>query len=386
MLCLALLHGCASRQDESLQPVAAPTFTPEFELQQLWSIRHGRPGKRQHHALKPVIHADRLFMADVFGKVAAYDADSGRLLWQVRLERTKKKASRDDGSFVSGALGSNSSMLFLGTIHGEVIALSQQDGELLWRTRIHSEILAPPQSDGVLVYLQTVNGRLLALEAGDGQFRWSHENKVPSLSLYGTGSPLLPGAGVVIAGFANARIAVFQALTGQILWEQTVVLPRGRTELERIVDVDGALLVDGGLLFAASYQGQLRSFVLNSGQVLWEQSLSTHRNLAAGYDRVYVIDDDDHVIALEQDSATVAWENEDLHRRQLSDPAIYSTYLVIGDHEGYLHFITQASGQLVAYRKISRNAIKSAPLVRGDVLYVTDKKGRITAVRIRDDG
>lgn len=384
IILVALICSCSTTKDKELQPVAVPVITNELQIESLWKTRFSKGGFGKHQKLIPVFNAGNIFVANAFGAIAAYSADTGKQLWQVKIERSKKKNYRDDGSFVSAALGSNSKMLFVSTIYGDVIALSQVDGKQLWRTALSSEVLSPPQSDGVLVYIQTADGKLISLEAGTGKTRWSYNTQEPVLSLRGTGSPLLVPTNIVISGFANAKIVAFQALTGQVIWEQQVSTPEGRTELDRISDIDGSMASGNGILFVASYQGRLRGYILNTGQVVLEKIISTHRQLAIDQEKFYVIDDDDHILALEQLSVNTVWNNAKLHRRRLSDPVIFNQYLVVGDYKGYVYFINLADGKLVASQKVLPSEIITAPLVRNDKLYVLDINNNMTALNISD--
>ncbi len=382
----ALLLGACGTTDDSLKPAPLPQIESEFAIETVWSHRVGKGVGKQRHHLLPAVSGNTLFAADAFGFVGAYDADSGKLIWELMLQNPDEQQLRSDGSFVTGGIGASSSALYLGTIHGDAIALRQSDGQQLWSTHVASEVLSPPQSDGVLVYLQTLDGRLLALEIDSGERRWLYDNSTPRLSLRGTSTPLVLGGGSVAVGFATSKVAVLNTLDGRLIWAQQVATPAGSTELERIIDVDGAMRTSQGLLFAASYQGKLRAFVLSTGQILWERDFSTHRGLAVDNNNVYAIDAEDHIHAIEQTSPRLLWSNDSLHHRRLSHPEIFGNYLVVGDYAGFVHFISRTDGRLVATRRITFGAISNSPVVRGDKLYVLSDKGELSTLRINHPG
>ena len=282
---------------------------------------------------------------------------------------------------MTGGVGVAHGYVLLGTTTGEVVALSAVDGSPVWRAQVGAEVLAPPVGGADLVFVQTVDGRLLALERGTGALRWSFDNPVPALTLRGTSTPVF-GAGLVYAGFANGMVAAIRAETGEPVWEHRVMLPEGRSELERMVDIDSTPVLAGGLLFVVSYQGRMKALRATDGALLWEQEMSSFLDLAEGFRQLYVVDDIDTVIAADQQSGDSVWRQEGLQRRKLSSPAVVGNHVLVADDEGYLHVLAQSDGRFVGRRRIDRQGVRSPMVVADQVIYVLGNSGSLQALEI----
>ena len=229
--------------------------------------------------------------------------------------------------------------------------------------------------------MQTIDGRLLALEDDDGTLRWTFDNQVPILTLRGTSSPVVAD-GIVYAGFANGKISALRTENGEPIWEHRVMLPEGRSELERMVDVDGRPLVSGAVVYVGAFQGRVKGVSRRDGRPRWEQEISTFLDLAEGYDQVYAISADDVISAIDQVSGEVVWTQENFKRRKLTAPVAFSNYLAFGDDAGYLHIIAQRDGRLMGRRKINGDGLRSNLLYQDQTLYVQDNGGGLHALTL----
>lgn len=370
------------------EPAKLVDFEAEAVIKQLWRAKVGEGLGRKYLRLTPVVVADRVFAADGYGHVVAVERFTGKRLWQARVGKPDKSGfrfwDRRDPSFVSGGVGVGEGRVLLGTIRGEVIALDVGDGSELWRTQLSSEVLAPPVAWQDVVIAQTADDRLIALEAADGTQRWAYASQVPLLTVRGTATPVVEG-GLVFAGFGDGNVTAVDAASGAPVWNHRVMLPQGRTELDRLVDVDGTPLLAGGLLYAASFQGKLKALQPNDGAMIWELPASTHLDLAEGYGQIYLIDQDDTIHAIGQRDAAVVWRQEALKNRGLSSPIAFGNYLLVGDAEGYLHVLAQSDGRFVARAKIGEGLRK--PFVEvDDVVYALSDDGRLLALEIERRG
>ncbi len=370
-------------------PAELTKYKAEVKLKQLWSAGIGKGLGKKYLQLPPGILADRIYAADAYGHVEARERFKGKRVWQTKvgddgrgLVDSLNFMSRKDSSFVSGGVGVGEGLVLVGTTNAETIALSAVDGSPVWSVALTSEVLSKPVTGDGLVYLQTSDGRLVALDAKDGTRRWTFDTQVPSLTLRGTGAPTF-FAGTVLAGFANGKVTAFRATTGEPLWERRVMLAQGRSDLERIVDVDGDLLVTPSAVYAASYQGRLAALRPADGSVLWERDSSTYLDLAEGYGNVYVVDEKSVITAVDQRSSSVAWEQRALFRRGLSAPVTYGNYLVVGDDDGYVHILAQSDGRLLGRRKIDGKGIRSRPQVADDIVYILGNSGKLVALTIQ---
>ena len=387
--------GGKDDKEKMLEPAKLQVFDAEVRIERLWRSSIGKGLGRKYLRLDPVVLADRVYAADGYGVVEARDRFSGRRIWRASIGKARKGRSgrlrmvprlgffdRRDPSFVGGGVGAGAGLILLGTTEGELVALSAADGSEAWRAYVGSEILSRPAVGDGAVLLQTIDGRLLALEREGGAVRWSHDNQVPILTLRGSASPALADD-IVYAGFANGMVSAIKTDNGEPLWEHRVMLPEGRSELDRMVDIDGSPLIAGPVLYAVSYQGRLKALRRADGAQLWQQEMSSHLDLATGYGHIYVVDDKDVVIAIDQQSAEEIWRQEGLYRRKLSSPAAFSNYLVVGDDEGYLHVLAQSDGRFLARRKLDGKGLRSGMAVAdGRTLYVLGNSGALHAIEI----
>lgn len=379
--------------DEELGPTPLQEFAAEGRLEQQWRASVGSGLGDRYTTLVPAVVDGVVYAADAYGVVTAHDLQSGDRLWQTRIGAPEGGFlsafmfwGRDDdgGSFVTGGVAADAMTVFVGTKKGVFVALRADDGTELWRTTLSSEILAPAGMDASRVFVATLDGRLTALSRSDGSRLWSYDTQVPVLTLRGTGRPVV-SAPLVFMGFANGRLAALRAEDGSIVWEHVVALPAGRSELERIADIDGAPLITPAGAFVGSYQGALKSLRLADGNVQWERPVSTYSELAEGYRQVYVTAEDGSLLALDQASGNVVWEQESLLRRGVTGPAVFGAYVAVGDSEGYVHVFAQSDGRPIARTRVDRNGIRAAPVGRGDQLIVLGNGGRLEALELREN-
>ena len=396
VLALLSLVGCSwfdwipgvgdGKKEDPAKPAPLVEFAEEADVVRLWQASVGRGLGRKYLRLAPAVLADRIYAADAYGTVAAFDRFTGRNAWRASVGKPDGRAGfkfwdRRDPSFVTGGVGAANGQVLVGTTRGEVVALDAADGTPLWRAEASSEVLSPPVGGDDLVVVQTADGRIAALNSADGTPRWSFDTQPPILTLRGTAEPTLRG-GLVYAGFATGKVAALRAESGDLVWEQRVMLPEGRSELGRMVDIDGSPLFARGIVYAASFQGRLKAFRGTDGTPLWEVEMSSFLDLAEGYGQVYVVSDDDVVSAFEQADSALVWQQESLRNRRLTSPAAFGNYVVVGDADGYLHVLAQSDGRMVARRKVG-DGLRSGMTVADNVVYLLTNDGRLNALEIR---
>ncbi|HCS26513.1 MAG TPA: outer membrane protein assembly factor BamB [Spongiibacteraceae bacterium] len=364
-LSVLLITACAGTPEEN-EPAELTDFVIERELDRLWATTVGEGQGKGLYQLRPVVEGDTLYVVSADGVLQAHDALSGKQRWKRKLELT-----------ISGGVGIDDERLFLGTTEGLVLALDQEGAEL-WRAKVNGEVLAPPVSNDDIVVVQTYDGQLVAFDAGNGEKRWTYTASVPRLTLRGTSTPVLDGQ-FVFAGLANGRIVALDEKTGELRWEQRVSVAKGSTEIERLSDVDGSLLLDSGVIYAAGYQGKLIAVEARSGRRMWERDLSSHTGPVEGYGNVYVADAEGSIHAFEKNGQGVIWTQTILSRRKLTEPAILSGSLVVGDFEGYLHFVSQVDGHLVSRVQVDDSGMRAPMLVNEDRLYAFSNAGTLVA-------
>ena len=372
LLALAILAaGCSSNSKKELPPAELTFFNEEVVLQKQWSRSIGDGQGKTYNMLVPAVEGSHIYAADVTGVVMALDRMNGDVQWKKDLELP-----------VSGAVGVGYGMIMLGTLQGEVVALDASTGEEKWRSRVTSEVLAPPATNGDVVVVQTQDDRLIGLDASTGNQRWVFDSTPAVLSLRGTGAPLVTNH-LAIAGLSTGKIVALDTQNGVPVWEQRIAIPQGRSELERIVDIDGGLLLSGGNLYVTSYQGRMAALELETGRVLWQRDASSYAGLAQGFGNVYVSLASGTVEGVDERSTTALWSNDSLARRQLSAPEVFSSYVAVGDMEGYLHLLSQVDGRFVGRTRIDSDGLRARPLVVGDMIYVFGNSGKLEALTIR---
>ncbi len=375
-----LLTGCGTFADPTewlagpdvVEPNALVELQNKIQPQTVWSRDIGAGTDEQRLGLAPSVFGDRVYVADAEGRVQALSVADGSTRWQVDVDEP-----------VSGGPGVGEGLVLLGTSDAEVIALSTETGAERWRARVSSEVLAvPAASDGVVV-VHTIDGKLFGLEATNGEVRWRYEREVPVLTLRGSGSPVIDG-GVAYIGMAGGRLVALRVDNGNLVWDASVTVPGGRSELARLADIDGAPLVLGGGVFVATYQGDVAAIAQESGRVAWRRSLSSYSRMAADFQGLYVGDDEGVVWGLDIRSGNARWSQDALKNRKLSNVAVLGDLVVVGDFEGYLHWLDREDGSLVARTRLGSDPITTGLQVVNGVLYVQGDGGELAAVRLPD--
>lgn len=370
-----LLAGCAGSVEPEYPPRELTAITPQVELDRDWSQGIGDGLGIARYPITPALNEGRLFAADQSGLVRGIDANSGERLWQVEL-----------GTPVSSGLTAVAGRVYLGTRNGEVVALSQEDGEEIWRSRVSSEVLAPPQANSSLLVVQSVDGAVTALDRSSGEERWVYTSSQPALTLRGTGTPRVIEQ-VTFAGFANGRLVTLDNRSGQALWDMRVAVPQGRSEVERLVDLDGQpLLTPDGRLYITSYNGRLLAVEATSGEILWEHEESSYLSPLLVGDYLFTVNEASHVLALDALSGRVIWESDALEGRWLTSPAFVDGRIAVGDYEGYVHLLDASSGELVGRRDLGGDGISLPLLSNGQRLYVMTNDGDLNAFDLTEVG
>src|SRR5690606_31359102 len=336
VLALAVMAvGCSSNSKKELPPAELPKIQEEVRLDAQWSRSIGNGQGDLYNLLTPAADGERLFAAAANGEVVALDRLTGKKFWEVDLDLP-----------ISGGVGAGYGLVLVGTLKGEVIALDASSGEERWRARVTSEVLSAPATNGDIVVVQTQDDRLIAFDASSGSPRWIYESSPAVLTLRGTSSPVMTNR-LVMAGLSSGKVLALDAQRGIPVWEQRVAIPQGRSELERVVDIDGNLLLSGGTLYVVSYQGNVAAIDVDSGRPLWNRAASSYVGLAQGFGSVYVSLANGAVEGVDERSNSALWNNDALQRRQLSAPEVFSSYVAVGDLEGYVHLLSQVDGHFV---------------------------------------
>ena len=369
----ALLIAAGCSKDKDVEPPAAlVNFPTKLPVKKLWDEGVGG-GKKQiklRLGLGPAIDNGLVFAASHKGEVLAVSLETGHHVWVKKLKMP-----------ISAGPAAGFGMVIAGSSKGEAVALDETTGKQLWRVQINSELLSSPAISQDVVVFRSVDGRLNGLDAHTGKSLWSVEQQVPRLSLRGTATPIIAKE-AAISGFDNGKVMAVSLKTGDTLWDTALASPHGRTELDRLADIDSAVRVVGENVFAAGYQGRTAMLALDSGQQWWSHDMSSYRGLAVDDDTIYVAQSDGTVVALRQRDGAEMWRNDKLKRRGLSAPVVTSTAIALADFQGYLHWLDKNTGELVARERVAKKQrISSTPAGEGDIVVVLTDGGTLAAYR-----
>ncbi len=366
------LAGCGvfGNKEDELKPAELVDFDPQIRVNRLWTVNLGGDAENLRLALQPAGDGNRIYAASHNGDVAAFDPASGDTQWQTRLDVD-----------LSAGPGVGDGIAVVVSADGVVIALDAATGAERWRADIGGESLAKPVIANNTVLVQTVDNRLRGLAAFDGSERWTVLQSMPALTMRGSASPLIVGSSV-IAGFDNGRLVAVGIDDGETRWETLLAPPSGRSDLDRLSDIDGAMAAVGQDVYAAGYQGRLGSIAAESGQVLWAREISTYEGVAADWANLYTVQDGGVLIALSRRNGAETWRQESLIRREPTLPIPFYTTVATGDFEGYVHFFSNVDGEPVARVRVGNAAITADPIVVANRLYIQSDSGVIAAYEV----
>jgi outer membrane protein assembly factor BamB len=369
----ALLMTAGCSKDKDVEPPATLVYFPQtLEVKKLWgeNVGGGKKQMVQRLGLGPAVDKGVVFAASDKGEVLATQLDTGRRVWLKKLKLP-----------LSAGPAAGAGMVVLGSSKGTVVALDAATGRELWRAGLNSELLSPAAISQKIVVIRSVDGRLHGIDAHNGKELWSVEQQVPRLSLRGTATPIIAKE-VAISGFDNGKVMAVSLNTGDTVWDTALASPHGRTELDRLVDVDSAVRTAGENVFATGFQGRTAMLAIDSGQVWWAHDMSSYRGLAVDDDNLYVTQSDGIIVALRQRDGSELWRNQKMKLRRLTTPVLTSTAVVVADFQGYLHWVDKATGQLVARQRVAKKElISNPPVAEGDTVVVMTDRGKMSAYR-----
>jgi len=368
-----LLGACGgvSKRENVQPPAELVDLDSDIGVQRVWSRSVGEGEERLGLRQRPAFGEGRLYFANVDGDVFALDPQTGREIWKQRFKELR----------FAGPPGVGEGTLVLTTLDGIVLALNPDSGSERWRASVSSEVVAAPAIGRGYAVVRVNDGRLYAFSITDGSRRWVFDRGMPSLTLRGNSPPLIVETAVFV-GYDDGTVVALRLENGSPVWEQVVAVGEGRTDLERMVDVDGDLVFREGMLYATSYRGQVAGFEAVSGRPLWNREMSSYGGLGSTASALVVADDVGNVWSLDPRTGSAQWKQDALAHRWLTTPAVHGNYAVVGDLEGYLHWIDLAEGRIVGRARAGKKPLRGTPIVAGDLLIATSTKGEIAAFRL----
>ena len=370
-LVLLLLGMAACDTPDNSEPPAELTTIENAEfVKERWSVDTGKGAIENFFDMQPLVLGSKIFTIDTTGLIQQIDPQKGKIEW----------SHESDLTAMSGLSG-NESHLIATSSEGQV-ALFERNAENLtpgWRTNLNSEIRSRAILAGEKIFVRTVDGHLSAINTKDGQVAWSVSRRVPALSLTGHSHPIVT-EDLVISGFDNGKLLALDKNDGTVIWESTVGVPSGRTEIERLIDLDGQFIVRNGVIYISAFQGKLAAITVNSGQVLWTRKFSSYQAIEADDEALYITDDRSHLWSIDRRTGSAFWKQDILNARKITAPRLVGDKLVVADLEGYVHWFNKQDGKLVSRIATHGKRYISQPVTLNALAIVLDASGQLTAI------
>lgn len=366
------LLSCSS-EDNTEPPTPLSKIEQPLPVRVDWKTNTGAGIESASYNMRPLLVQNQIYSVNTEGLVKSIDTESGKVNWSAETEVAA----------ITGLAGTS-----------EVILASSQDGDLnafnilpdglqlRWSIRLKGEVRALPLIADQQVFVRTVDGRLSALSVSDGSIQWTVTRRVPALSLTGNSQPLVKG-NLVIAGFDDGKISAFNRADGRTVWETTVSHPTGRTEIERLVDIDGQFIIEDGIIFVSSYQGKLAAVQAIDGSVLWSRNFSSYQSIVADEDALYLSSDNSHIWSIDRRTGSAFWKQEALQARKITAPLIIGDNLVVADLEGYVHWLDKSDGTLRGRVKPTDSRYIAQPLEWNNKIVVIDSEGILSSLYLK---
>ncbi|EON92365.1 pyrrolo-quinoline quinone [Marinobacter lipolyticus SM19] len=370
---LALLFAGCSTNEPFEEPAPVPEIEGTVELDRIWTMDVGDGHGDQFLYLTPLNTGDLLYAASADGEVYAVESGNGKVVWYKKLDAE-----------VFAGVGGDREQLYLVTRDASLMALSREDGKVLWETPLPTEVLATPQSNGTIVVVQTTDGKVLSFSTQTGEKTWQYDSVVPVLSMRAAAPPLV-GSEMVLAGFANGKLLALASDSGQPVWQYEVGQPKGRTELERLVDVTGQPLILENAALVVGYQGKLALVNLRNGDEIWSRKASSLHSPMIGAGNIYVSSSNGDIKAFRGSDRRELWTQDRLSWRQTTQPVVYDDYLLVGDFEGYIHIMSLEDGSLQGQLEFDDDGLRvPAQRLRNGNLLVYGNSGKMTVFELKE--
>lgn len=359
--------SCAGLFDKDNTPAPTPltSFKPEITPRQLWGVKTGGSSTRDYVKLAIATSPTAVFVSSKDGSVTAVDKVSGHIKWRITT-----------GTNLTSGPGYGEGIVVVGSVKGVVTALSPNTGGVIWRTVVNGTILAQPAINDGIVIIKTADGYVHGLATVNGTEAWSYKEIEPNLILHSASKAAFTD-GSAIVGFANGNLAKIDTASGKLDWERQLAAPDGAFAIQRMIDIDADPLVYDGSIYAATYQGKIAALDF-SGRTLWNHDISSYTGMSVDYSSVYISDANSYLWSFNANNGLVNWRQTQLTWRNISGPAIMGNYIVVGDAQGYMHWLSKRDGHFVA-REYLGSSIFSPPIVENNVLYAYTKNGYLVA-------
>jgi outer membrane protein assembly factor BamB len=359
-------------EDNTEPPTPLVEYTPERDVEILWKESVGDGAGEKSLKLVPAVGGGKVVAADIEGLVEAHRLTDGERVWEAETEY-----------HFSGGPSIGDGTVILGTSDAEIVALRLENGEKLWTASVPGEVLSVPAVAQGVVIVRCTDGSITALNEKTGTKMWSYERSVPTLSVRGTGAPIVVEDNVVF-GEDNGKLIALALADGKFSWEASIAMAKGRSEIERLVDLDVDPVAEGGVIYIASYQGGVGAVAELDGYLLWRnEQLSSSAGLSISDRRLFLTDSDSNVLQLDDRSGVALWKQKELQYRKLTAPAAFDNYVAVGDLEGYVHVLSNSDGRQMGRVQVADGPIDARPVVADNTVFVYARDGTLAALKVR---
>jgi outer membrane protein assembly factor BamB len=367
---LVLLAACSGGKDNAEPPAQLTGIDDQLPLVINWTLDTRAASNRAAYRLRPLLIGDRIYSIDTEGSIVCVNAATGRRLWRQDTELAS----------ITG-LGGDARLIIASSRDGEIAAFREIEKGLepVWRAGIGSEIRATPVLDGEQIFVRSVDGKLRSLSASDGSQQWVVSRRVPALSLTGNSQPLVVGE-LVFVGLDDGKLVALERASGDVRWESTISIPSGRTEVERLVDLDGNFVYRDGIIYVSAFQGRLAAVQAVSGDLLWSREMSSFQSIAIDDETLYLSSENSHLWAIDRRTGSAFWKQDVLNARRITAPSIFGERIVVADFAGYLHWFNRQDGKLVGRIRFSEERSYVQPLIWDAAVLTLDQKGLLASI------
>ena len=366
-----LISSCGD-DDNAEPPAELVKFEPTKFLNYQWGNSTDDAIGQKYLLIEPLLLKEKIVTAGKQGVLNVYSLDKGKELAEIELDEA-----------LSGGVGGNENIWLVGTRNGELVAVNGKDHSILWRTRMPSEILARPIIYRNMAIVRTSDGQILGVNTTTGDVSWNYSQTIPALTLRGSSAPVI-ARNYIFTGLENGRLIALSPIDGKVAWDIALTVPQGRSEIQRIVDIDGQSVLYGRNLYATSYHGRMAAIDVTRGQFLWARPFSSNTGVSVDEDAVYSTDDRSHVWAIDRNNGATLWKQDKLQARSVTRPVIFKDYLVAGDYAGYLHVMSKSDGRFLARILVDEDGILVPPMVHNDRILVISRDGLLESYTLED--
>jgi outer membrane protein assembly factor BamB len=368
-----VLGGCSTldklnpfKSEPKIKPAELTAIQATAQLSVRWQVSIG---EADDFVLTPAVVGESVIVAARDGTVARID--NGRQSWRISA-----------GEKLAGGVGADRGLVVVGTEKGQVMAFDAESGKSRWTARVSSEVLAAPAVSADLVAVRTVDARIVGLDPVDGKRRWVYQRVTPALTLRSSVGMLMVD-NTVLAGFPGGKLVAINGKNGAALWEATVAVPKGATELERVADITSLPVADEREVCAVAYQGRVACFERATGSQVWARDISSSAGLDMDKTRVYVSDDKGTVQAFARDGGASLWKQDKLKNRGLSRPTVLGRRVAVADFQGFVHLLDVEDGAFAARAATDGSVIRADAQRIAGGLVVQTRKGGVVALAVQ---